>query len=156
MSPSGRSRSFRSARRFAALLVSGGAVVMLASSAQASPETLKRAMGNIIFAPFDLVLSPVVASHTMYNNLRDIDDTIGVRVVYVIPGVAWNTGVQALSAIVREIAGLVELVPGMGLFFIRADLDPIFAPPERGNALIDTDTPALHLKIGVDYMTVPF
>jgi hypothetical protein len=132
------------------------ALLLLASPASASPETLKRSIGNIVFAPFDFALAPVVGTRTIYNNLRDIDDTLGVRVVYVLPGIGWNAGVGLMASIVREMAGLIEFVPGLGLFFFRADLDPIFAPPERGSALIDTDTPALHFKIGVDYMTVPF
>jgi hypothetical protein len=149
-----RSRSMRA--RLAAALTAGAFALSLASPAAASPETLKRSLGNIVFAPFDLVLSPVVSGRTIYNNLRDIDDTLGVRVVYVVPGYAWNTGVQAMSSIVREITGLIELVPGIGLFFVRADLDPLYAPIERGNALIDVQTPAMHFKIGVDYTTVPF
>lgn len=132
------------------------ALLLAASPAQASPETLKRSLQNIAFAPLDMVLSPVVATHTIYNNLRDIDDSLGVRVVYVIPGIAWNTGVQSMSAVVREITGLIELLPGLGLFFVRADLDPLYAPIERGSALIDVPTRAVHFKIGIDYTTVPF
>lgn len=132
------------------------ALLLPASAAQASPQTLKRSLENVVFAPFDMVLSPVVATNTIYNNLRDIDDSVGVRVVYVVPGVAWNTGVQAMSAVIREITGLVEFLPGVGLFFFRADLDPLYAPIERGSALIDVDTRPVHFKIGVDYTTVPF
>jgi hypothetical protein len=102
------------------------------------------------------VLSPVVATHTLYNNLRDIDDSPGVRVAYTAPGIVWNTGVQAAAAIVRCFTGVLEFVPGLGLFFFEADLDPLFAPPYRGQALIDVDTPPLHIKFGVDYTTVPF
>lgn len=139
-----------------AVLGVAAALLLGASPAHASPETLKRSLQNIAFAPLDMALSPVVATHTIYNNLRDIDDSTGVRVVYVIPGIAWNTGVQAMSAVVREITGLVELLPGLGLFFVRADLDPLYAPIERGSALIDVPTRAVHFKIGIDYTTVPF
>jgi hypothetical protein len=131
-------------------------VAWFSSPASASPETLKRSIGNIMFSPVDFVLSPVVATHTIYNNLRDVDDSVGVRVVYLIPGIAWNTTIQAMAAGVRMITGLIEVVPGIGLFFFRADLDPIYAPIERGNALIDTDTPVVRVKFGVDYMTVPY
>jgi hypothetical protein len=132
------------------------AVLFAASPAAATYATLKRSLGNIVFAPVDMALSPVVASQTVYNGLRDIDDTPGVRLVYVPAGVAWNTGVQAMAAVVREITGLIEFVPGLMVLFLDADLDPLYAPVERGGALIDVDTPAIRLKTGVDYTTVPF
>ena len=132
------------------------AIVFAASPAAATYETLKRSLGNIVLAPVDMVLSPVVATNTVYNNLRDIDDSLGVRVFYVPAGAAWNTGVQAMAAIVREITGLIEFVPGLMVLFLDADLDPIYAPVERGNALLDVETPVIRLKTGVDYTTVPF
>ncbi len=145
-------RQARCAPALAALL----ALLFLASPAQATYETLRRSLGNILFGPVDLLLSPVVAMNTIYNNLRDVDDSLGVRVVYVPMGVGWNTGIQAMAAILRELTGLIELVPGVLVFPLEADLDPLFAPVERGNALVDLETPALRIKIGVDYTTVPF
>jgi hypothetical protein len=130
--------------------------LLLASPAAATYETLKRSLGNIALAPVDMALSPVVASNVVYNNLRDVDDSLGVRIAYVPMGLCWNTGVQAMSAIVREIAGLIEFVPGLLVLFLDADLDPIYAPVERGNALMDVETPVIRLKLGVDYTTVPF
>lgn len=139
------------------LLVLLAALLWLAPApAAASPKTLKRSLQNILFSPLDLALSPVVAANTIYNNLRDVDDSVGVRVVFVVPGLAWNTYVQALAAPIRLITGLIELLPGIGLFFFEADLEPLFAPPERGQALFDMETDLLHVRFGVDYTTVPF
>jgi len=130
--------------------------VAAASPAQAGPDTLKRAVGNIVFAPIDMALSPFIAANTIYTNLRNVDDSVGVRVAYVPMGFAWNTGVQAMGAIVREITGLLEVVPGIGLFFLNADMDPLLAPVERGNALMTVDNDIFPVKIGIDYTTVPF
>src|SRR5262245_62729727 len=131
-------------------------VVGAASPAHAGPDVLKRSVGNILFAPVDMVLSPFIAANTIYTNLRNVDDSLGVRVAYVPMGFAWNTGVQAMGAVVREITGLIELVPGIGLFFLDADMDPLLAPVERGNALLNVESEIFPVKIGVDYMTVPF
>jgi hypothetical protein len=136
----------------AALMLALGA----ASPAQAGPDVLKRSLGNIIFAPVDLVLSPFIAANTLYTNLRNVDDSLGVRVAYVPMGFAWNTGVQGMGAVVREITGLIELVPGIGLFFLDADMDPLLAPVERGNALMSVDSEFFPVRIGIDYTTVPF
>jgi hypothetical protein len=141
--------------RLLALLVLASAL-FAASPAAATYETLKRSLGNILFAPFDMALSPVVATNTIYINLRDVDDSLGVRLAYVPMGVCWNTGVQAMSAVVREITGLLEFVPGLIVLPLEADLDPIYAPVERGDALLDVDTTPLRVKMGVDYTTVPF
>ena len=127
-----------------------------AAPAEASPETLKRSVGNIVFAPFDFVLTPVVGANTMYNNLRDIDDSLGVRVAYPIPGYAWNCMALSQASIIRFITGGLELVPGLLLLPFRADLDPLYAPIERGNALVDVETPVIRVKFGVDYLTVPY
>jgi hypothetical protein len=140
----------------ALVLVTLLGVLFAASPAAATYETLKRSLGNIVLAPVDLALSPVVATHTIYNNLRDVDDSLGVRLAYVPIGVCWNTGVQVMAAVVREISGLLEFVPGLIVLPLEADLDAIFAPVERGNALLEVDTTALRLKIGVDYTTVPY
>ena len=142
-------------RALAASMLLAGALVA-ASPAQAGPDVLKRSVGNIVFAPIDLVLSPFTGAHVLYNNLRDVDDSLGVRLAYVPMGFAWNTGVQAMGAITREISGLLELLPGIGLFFLEADMDPLFAPPERGNALMSIESEIFPVKVGVDYMTVPF
>jgi hypothetical protein len=145
----------RAARQFAGI----GIVLMLllaAPPASATPETLKRSMGNILFAPFDLVLSPVVAGRIVYTNMRDIDDSQWVRIVYPLPGYVWTTGLQIGASVLREITGLIELLPGLGLVFFEADLDPLYAPVERGEALVDVETPVLNIKFGMNYTSVPY
>jgi hypothetical protein len=142
--------------RGAALLAPLALIALLASPAAASPETLRRSVGNILWAPVDIVLAPVVSAKTIYTNMQDIDDTPGVRIVYTVPGFAWNCFVQFGGGIIREIAGLLELVPGLGLFFFETDMDPLYDPVERGEALVDIDTPPLAVKFGVNYTTIPY
>jgi hypothetical protein len=76
---------------------------------------------------------------------------MGVRVAYALPGYGWNMGVQVLSGTVRVITGVLEFLPGVGLFFFDADLDPLFSPAEHGQALVDYDTPPLNVKFGITY-----
>jgi hypothetical protein len=120
--------------------------------AAASPETLKRAASNMLFGPVDVVFSPVVGTQTVYRNIQDIDDSMWVRVVYLLPGVAWNITLQAGSGIIRCMTGVIEFLPGLGLLPFEADLDPIFAPAEKADALVDVDTPVLDVKFGIDYV----
>jgi hypothetical protein len=123
--------------------------------AAATPETLKRSVGNILFAPFDIAASPVTAGKALYTNLREIDDARWKRIVFPIPGYVWILGVQIGAGAIREIAGLLELVPGLGLLFFEADLDPLFDPVERNEALVDLETPPLKIKFGVNYVASP-
>ena len=136
------------ASALAALLLA----VVAAPPAQASPETLQRSISNILFGPLDIVLSPVVGSQTVYRNIQDIDDSMGVRIAYVVPGVVWNTTLEMGSGIIRCMTGLIELVPGIGLLPFEADLDPLFSPVEKADALVDEETPILPIKFGVNYV----
>jgi hypothetical protein len=127
-----------------------------AGPAAASPETLKRSLGNILFAPLDIALSPIVAARSIYRNLNDIDDSVGVRLVYPLPGFAWNTGLQIGAGAIRELAGLLELLPGLVLLPFEADMDPLFAPAEKAAALVDVETPPVAIKFGIDYSSLAY
>ena len=127
----------------------------IAGPAMASPETLRRSVGNILFAPFDIATSPVTAGKALYTNLREIDDARWKRIVFPIPGYVWILGVQIGGGAIREIAGLLELLPGLGLLFFDADLDPLYDAVERNDALVEVDTPPLNIKFGVNYVASP-
>ena len=138
-------------RRWVGIASALGLALSVASPAAASPETLKRAIGNILFAPLDMVLAPAVAGKIVYTNLRDIDDSLWVRIIYPLPGFVWVTGVTIGGGILREVTGLIELLPGIGLVFSETDLDPLFAPVERADALVDVETDVLNIKFGMNY-----
>ena len=124
----------------------------LATPAAASELTFKRAMTNLLFGPFDIALSPIVGPRSVYQNLRDIDDNTTVRLIYALPGVGWNTAFNMGGGMLRCMTGLLEIVPGVLLLPFEADMDPIFAPPERADALIDEETSVTSVKIGINYM----
>lgn len=144
--------SVRSARRGLVVAVAALALLAAAAPASASPETIKRSLTNIFFGPLDVVLSPIVGTRSVYNNLRDIDDTMGVRIFYTIPGVAWNIAFVLGGGVVRTFTGGLELIPGLILIPFEADMDPIFAPPQRADALIDEETDFMTVKIGINYV----
>jgi hypothetical protein len=131
-------------------------VVSVAGPASASPETLKRSMSNIIGGPFDIIFSPITATHGVYRNLNEIDDSPGVKVVYALPGVVWTMGLSIGAGAIRVFAGALELLPGIVLLPFSTDIDPIFAPGEKGDALIDYDTPPLNIKWGIYYANTPY
>lgn len=122
-----------------------------AGQASADPYTLKRSIENLTQWPLDLLLSPVVAGKTVYDNMNNISDSPGVRIVYPVPGFAWNTCVQGFTAVLRGVTGIIELVPGVVLLFSDAELEPIFDVVEDQDALVDYETDIFWVKFGIRY-----
>ncbi len=149
-------------------------LVMSSGSALASPDTLRRAFGNIFMGPLDMVLSPVVGIKTTAENLSDVDDTAAVRVVYAVPGAIFLTGLDFGSGLIRTITGGLELVPGVLVFPFATDLDPLFDPVEDASALVNWENPlvdvenpwvyynplvapfAIRVKFGINYTQAEF
>lgn len=137
------------------------AVFLLVASApspgNASSETLARSVSNILFSPFDLILSPYMATTTVYDNWKNSDDSVAVKVAYPLPGVIWVSGVQAGASVIRGVTGLMELIPAIPLLFFETDLDPLFDPVERNEAVVDTTIFAekFTIKFGIDYTSIP-
>lgn len=143
-------------RRLAAVLAFCALIALLPGAAGAGTETLKRSVGNMVQAPLDLALSPVVAGRSIYRNLQDIEDSTAVRIAYPLPGFVWNTMVQAGASLIRGITGILEFVPGLILLPFDSEMDPLFDPVERNEALVDYETPVLWIKFGIDYTSVPY
>jgi hypothetical protein len=137
--------------RLRALLAAGVALLLVAPAgpASATPETLKRSVSNILFGPLDILFTPVVSARNIVRKLQDVDDTMGVRVAYALPGYGWDMSVQAGAGVTRVLTGIIEFLPGIGLFFFDADLDPLFSPAEKSQALVDYNTPPLNIKFGI-------
>jgi hypothetical protein len=129
---------------------------MVSSPVSASPETLKRSVENLTLWPLDLALSPVVAGKTVYQNLRDIDDSTAVRIAYPVPGFVWVTFVQAGSSVLRGVTGVFEFLPGLGLLPFEADLDPLFDPADENEALVDYETPVYDFRFGISYTSAGY
>ncbi|MBW2270655.1 MAG: hypothetical protein JRH16_18985 [Deltaproteobacteria bacterium] len=140
------------ARPLLALATTLCLVVAWASPATATEATFKRAMSNLLFGPFDIVLSPIVGPRSVYQNLQDIDDSTGVRIAYTVPGVVWNTFFNVGGGMLRVFTGALEIVPGVLLLPFETDMNPLFAPPERAEALIEEETHLGTVKIGINYM----
>jgi hypothetical protein len=138
-------------RRFGVLVPVLALVLLVASPAGADPETLKRSLSNLAMAPLDLALSPYTGPRSVVLNIQDIEDSTGVRVFYFLPGLFWNTGLYMGAAMLRGVAGALELLPGLGLFFFDAELDPLFPAADNQEALVDIETPVMYIKFGVHW-----
>jgi len=142
-------------RLVASLALALGLTLGAAFPAHAGGEVLKRAVSNIVCAPFDLALAPAVAGTTMYSNLKNVGDSTAVRYFYPPFGYLWLTGVQVGASVLRGISGGLELLPGLILLPFDAEMQPLFGPAEKADAYVDQDTPPFHFKIGIDYTSPP-
>jgi hypothetical protein len=151
-----------------------GTLLLAPTRAAASPETLRRAFGNIVNGPLDMLLSPVTGMLTLATNIADIDDSAAVRVVYALPGWVWLTGLNFGSGGIRTITGALEVIPGVLLYPFETDIDPLFDPVDDAMALVDIDNPladtenpwlvynpvytllSIRVKFGIDYTKADF
>jgi hypothetical protein len=125
---------------------------LLASPAGASPATLRRSVSDILMSPLDFVCGPYVGVKSVFVNVREVEDTRAVRIAYFVPGLGWNIGMQAFAVSFRLLAGTLELVPGLLLLPFEADMDPLYALPDRQEGLVDIETPPLHIKFCINYV----
>ncbi len=145
-------------KAFARRCLTGAALLALLVTVAPAPshatsETIKRSFQNMLFAPLDLALSPYVATKALITNWRDSDDTPAVKIAYPVFGLLWLTGVEVGASMLRGLAGVIELLPGLILIATDADLKPIYVLPEDREALVDQETPLLNVRFGVDYVS---
>jgi hypothetical protein len=57
------------------------------------------------------------------------------------------------ASVLREVTGLIELLPGVFLIPFEADLDPLYDPVERGEALVEFENPVVDIKFGINYQS---
>jgi len=140
--------------RIARLWLLSLAIALLAAlPAAATTTVLKRAFENMPQGVGDLVLSPYTAGRTLYNNMTTIDDTLPVRIAYIVPGYAWNVMANFGGGLIRALTGALELPTGLVLLFSDAEMEPLFDPAEDNEALITWDAyeDIYRIKMGISY-----
>lgn len=126
--------------------------VLSSGGASASSDTLKRSVSNITQAPLDLILAPMNGLLSVITRMGEQEDPTAVRIAFFVPGVIWNTGVNIGASTIRMITGTLELIPGVLLFPVDADLGPLFSAVDSAGALVEFETPCcLDVKFGIDY-----
>ena len=133
------------------------ALVLVAPlSAQASTKTLARSVSNIFFAPLDILLSPVTAGKGQVEKMTEIEDTMGVRIAYALPGYIWYTGVIIGAGTIRGLTGLIQFIPAVVLLPFETDMDEMMDPVDRAPALVEIDSELFPVKFGIDFTSAEF
>jgi len=150
-----RLRRVRRLRRTRLWVATSLGLILLAAPAAATTATLTRGLTNIIGGPLDIALAPVSSAVGIYTNLQEIDDSPWVRRVYPIPAFFYAQGLQVGCGVIRAVTGVLELIPGIPLAFMDADVDPLFDPVDDAVALVEIDTPIMDepFRFGINYTT---
>lgn len=138
-------------------LVSSAALVALLatvapSASHAGVKTLTRATQNILFFPFDIALTPFVASKITWDSWRDSDDTPAVKYGYALVAPFWNMGIQVGGSAIRGVAGCLELLPGIALLPFKAEMNPLYDLPETQPAWVDVGNDHFKMRFGINYI----
>src|SRR5262245_29171220 len=112
----------------AALVAVAFAVALGGTPRQANADAsqLCRAGSNMVLAPFDALLGPYIAGKDEYYGLTEIDDETSMKVIAAAPGYVFLLGMQVGGAIIREIAGVFEIIPGIVTLFREEAQPPLF------------------------------
>lgn len=114
---------------------------LAASSAHASPETLRVAFEDMVMGAADVAVSPVTGGIAAWENRSSVSGNGFLQALYLVPTVIGLTGLQAVKGGLRAVTGLVEFFPGVALFPAEKDLDPDFNIFRRGDLLLDVANP---------------
>jgi hypothetical protein len=143
--------------RFARRIVSLTFLVALLVAAvpgesHAGAKTLARAGQNLLFFPFDLALSPFVATKITYEKWKSSDDTKAVKYGYALFAPIWSFGVEAGASVIRGVAGMLELLPGLALLPFDGEMNALYELPETQPAWVDVGNDSFKMKFGIDYL----
>lgn len=143
----------RTGRGWPVLLLTLGIALLLAGSASATTTVLKRSFENMPQGAVDAALSPITAGTSIYNNLMNVEDTMAVRIAYVVPGYLWTLMSNFGGGLIRSITGVLELPAGMVLLFSDAEMAPLFDAAEDNDALLTYDEyeDIYRVKVGIRY-----
>ena len=128
-------------------------VAAVPGESHAGAKTLARSVQNLLFFPFDLALSPFVSTKAIFERWRDSDDTKAVKYGYALVAPIWAFGVEAGASVIRGVAGMLELLPGIALLPFDGEMNAIYDLPETQPAWVDVGNDAFRMKFGVDYIS---
>jgi hypothetical protein len=141
------------ARRVASFAILLALLVAVAPSAShAGVKTLTRATQNLLFFPFDIALTPFVATKITWDSWRSSDDTPAVKYGYALVAPFWNIGISAGASVIRGVAGFIEFLPGLALLPFDAEMNPIYDLPETQPAWVDVGNDHFKMRFGINYL----
>jgi hypothetical protein len=137
-----------------ALLVAGG---LSAAPASAQVATMRRATENILMAPVDVVLTPVVVKNTVQAGLENANMPTALAVPTAGMGIILSSMLQLVVTGARLTSGLIELPVGALIAPVDAlterDLStPVLFSTEGTDAILREETGSFDFVAGLHYL----
>ena len=124
------------------------------SQARADAGQLCRSVANMVLAPSDMLLGPIVAGKDEYYGLTEIDDPVALKAAGAIPGYLLLLGLQTGGSIFRAIAGVMEFPLGVVTLFREGEQPPLFRSQQDAWAWYSEDFGPCPVHVGVSYNTL--
>jgi hypothetical protein len=137
-----------------ALLIAGG---LSAAPAAAQVATMRRATENILMAPVDVVLTPVVVKNTVQAGLENANMPTALAVPTAGMGIILSSMLQLVVTGARLTSGLIELPVGALIAPVDAlterDLStPVLFSTEGTDAILREETGSFDFVAGLHYL----
>ena len=124
------------------------------SQARADAGQLCRAASNMVLAPADMILGPVIAGKDEYYGLTEIDDPMAMKVIGAVPGYILLLGLQTGGSIIREIAAVMEMPLGVVTLFREGEQPPLFRSQQDAWAWYSEDFGPCPVRFATSYNTI--
>ena len=119
-------------------------------------DTLRRAVANVLLAPLDVALSPVVTVQALYDNAKAANYSPPATVALeLLGGAGWFFPVTAATGVFRMWSGFAEVPVGLTLLvsksFTSWEPAPFFEM--RGKAaMVSYPSAVIPIEFGVNYL----
>ena len=124
------------------------------SQARADAGQLCRGFSNLVLAPADMALGPVIAGKDEYYGMTEIDDPMALKVVGAVPGYILLLGLQTGGAIIREISAFMEIPLGLVTLFREGEQPPLFRSQNDAWAWYSEDFGPCPVRFATSYNTI--
>src|SRR5436309_274458 len=127
----------------------------VAHAAGARTDTLRRAVANVLLAPLDVALSPVVTVHALYGNAKAANYSPPATVALeLLGGGGWFFPLTAVTGVFRMWSGFAEMPVGLALLVSKSftNWEPgAFFEVREEPALVSWPNLVMPVKFGVNY-----
>jgi len=142
--------------------MSGGIALLVVGCLSAAPATaqvatMRRAAENILMAPVDVVLTPVVVTNSVRSGIEQANMPVALAVPTAGASVIFTSMLQLVVTGARLTAGLIELPVGALIAPVDAvterDLSlPVLFSTEGTEAVLRHETPSFDFVAGLYYL----
>ncbi len=121
--------------------------------ARADPSQLCRAFSSITLAPTDILFAPYISGRDAYGALSEEGHPYKVWVSF-LPSYPVFIVIQVGGTVIRIVAGVFEILPGLVSLFAEEAGQPLFAQQDQAPQIYRSELGPCPVRIGTSYWSV--